>query len=839
METNSQEERLKQRRPQSAEKGQRMKRSIACDYCRAKKVRCNFENGDSCMNCIDRGLSCSRPSRPQRRKNNKIPVNPDEAASQTDWMRGMLQPFLSEYPNLVTAAGAKANALPQVNDIMVDPPGNMDSENMAGGLPGMFEVSPMGSRHSRPPPPNHDGDVDIQLQSAQGDNVEVYQKTSESQLNAHQLPGGSHSTDTATTTQSPLFVSDHHGLSAMHSPDPPHSVVSQMETEDAMGKSSIWSNKMTNYQYSGPTSFISICSTAGIQWVSERTGSATFVDSANEFTTRITRLLKIEKRCLSPPIEEPDLETALIYTTAYFEDAIDAEMAIVHRPWFEQRLSEFYNSGMKDQDASWYALRMAIFASGSQIELSKTKSFREANETGWRYFENALSVYTNILFYQTSVEGVQALVIMSYYCSTVSHPCLEYMLCNDAVRLAVAQGLHRQPPPSLKLTQSEITQRQCIFWAAYCLEKQTVSLSGRHSMIDDSDITLPLPTTVSPGSTLNLKFAVTLILVSHLSSMVSKRLTSMYALRQGLDYLVHVVSKLDEKLEALKKSLEPILSSSSMQTVPGHRPSGMSLKQILFLRYAISNVTLGIHTSLTHPWAEYLFAHQKRRAELQPQIDRSSQIVAETCRNAIRMISKIQFDASTPVSVSFFGPIYSLINLFIFILQSPSDSNAKSDVALLDFGAGHFAWMQIFTESEVSIGLAKELAVLAQGFLKKYQNVDKDSAATAAAIPMTASTPRTGINFADQERVREGGSGGGGGGGGLRSNDETDETTLTASPPPPPPDFGYQQTAQDLSAQLSEVPSSFDINLEYWSTFVPDIFDPDPLTDFAGVDGMP
>lgn len=67
---------------------------------------------------------------------------------------------------------------------------------------------------------------------------------------------------------------------------------------------------------------------------------------------------------------------------------------------------------MKDEDASWYALRMAIFACGCQIELSKTQSFHEANETGWRYFENTLSVYTKILFYQTSIIGVQALVVM-------------------------------------------------------------------------------------------------------------------------------------------------------------------------------------------------------------------------------------------------------------------------------------------------------------------------------------------------------------------------------------------------------------------------------------------
>jgi hypothetical protein len=70
----------------------------------------------------------------------------------------------------------------------------------------------------------------------------------------------------------------------------------------------------------------------------------------------------------------------------------------------------------------------------------------------------------------------------AYYSHNVGTPCLEYMLCSNAVRLAVAKGLHRQPAGSKSLSEQETNQRSCIFWGAYCLEKQIASQSGRCSV---------------------------------------------------------------------------------------------------------------------------------------------------------------------------------------------------------------------------------------------------------------------------------------------------------------------------------------------------------------------
>lgn len=70
----------------------------------------------------------------------------------------------------------------------------------------------------------------------------------------------------------------------------------------------------------------------------------------------------------------------------------------------------------------------------------------------------------------------------AYYTQNIGTPCLEYMLSSDAVRLALAKGLHRAAPLSQGLTEQDVEQRNRIFWAIYCLEKQIACQASRPSV---------------------------------------------------------------------------------------------------------------------------------------------------------------------------------------------------------------------------------------------------------------------------------------------------------------------------------------------------------------------
>jgi hypothetical protein len=101
---------------------------------------------------------------------------------------------------------------------------------------------------------------------------------------------------------------------------------------------------------------------------------------------------------------------------AYFENSFDALLGVVDRSTFETRLRSFFNHKPTLQDdPAWYALRHTVYASGCRIALSKQSPlapFAEAQERAWQFFENALSVHTELLYCATSLVAVQALTAM-------------------------------------------------------------------------------------------------------------------------------------------------------------------------------------------------------------------------------------------------------------------------------------------------------------------------------------------------------------------------------------------------------------------------------------------
>ena len=85
------------------------------------------------------------------------------------------------------------------------------------------------------------------------------------------------------------------------------------------------------------------------------------------------------------------------------------------RPEFESRMRAYFERGASsDDDPAWYALRNTVYASGCRTCLSKSHSttFIEAQAEAWRYFENALSVHTELLYTPTGISAVRALAAM-------------------------------------------------------------------------------------------------------------------------------------------------------------------------------------------------------------------------------------------------------------------------------------------------------------------------------------------------------------------------------------------------------------------------------------------
>ncbi|KAM5346085.1 hypothetical protein ACJ41O_009090 [Fusarium nematophilum] len=368
---------------------------------------------------------------------------------------------------------------------------------------------------------------------------------------------------------------------------------------------------------------------------------------------------------------EPSHEVAWKYVSAYFERAREAAFELVDRASFESRLRSHLKGDVKNEDPAWYALRNAIYATGCRIELSKTGNFRYAFQTAWTFFSNCLSVHLELLYFRTSMMAIQALTIMGYFTESIGNPCLEYMLSTVALRLACSKGLHRQAVSSWHMSQEEKELRNRIFWAAYCLEKNCAARSGRPS-----------------------------------------RLTFIETQQQSAELLVKTVAELDQKLKALERFIQQLVDLDS--PLESCRPGAdIDLQQAVYLRMAYYITVLDVHTPLTYPWSQRLF-HLAGNPDLRDQVQASSEIVIKTARKVILATQFVRLDATTSILMGFHGPLYALINMFIYILEDTKRSTVQSDLALFDIGASHFLRLEFSTDSEVSFHFAKELALLSR-----------------------------------------------------------------------------------------------------------------------------
>ncbi|KAM3418752.1 hypothetical protein BST61_g4726 [Cercospora zeina] len=437
-------------------------------------------------------------------------------------------------------------------------------------------------------------------------------------------------------------------------------------------------------------------------------------NTTRQFGHDITRRLKMDADISIARAPEPDAETAWRYTEAYFSESLDASLGVLYRPWFERQLAAHLSGSLCDNGPTRHALRNVVYAAGCRIELSKSRPFTEACQQAWMYFEDVLRVYARLLFYKTSITGVQVLTLMAYYTQNIGTPCLEYMLSSDAVRLAFAKGLHRAARPAQGLTEQDIEQRNRIFWAIYCLEKQIATQSSRPSMIDDDEVTCSLPRfNASVGDAFSLAYGDSLVRVSRVSSRIEKRLSAVQCSRMGPTATMQAVDQLHSELESVKNSLHDRYKLNlSTRIFPSSLPPNFKLEQLVYLQYAYLTALLSVHTIWAYPWIRTMLG-LSAEDKFRDHVVRSAEIVARTSREVIVMTEHIHFRSQATVPVAFFAPIYAMISLFICCLDR---GKGPLDSAIMDIGTGYFARLGLDTDFSPTTPFVRAITSLAYEF---------------------------------------------------------------------------------------------------------------------------
>ncbi|RTE70341.1 hypothetical protein BHE90_015271 [Fusarium euwallaceae] len=673
-----------------ASRRRRSKCSVACVHCRLRKVKCN--GGQPCPNCVDHRSDCVYEPQRRRRAADNISAAALEGLQQRlsriEAVQRQSQPQPQPQP-----LPQRPQLQPQQPSAPVSEPCNTNkpspiSDNQAP--PQVVAIkTPSGSsndshsweqicteltRVDSPPP--------LLVPQSLGESVDIFK------IPCRDI---AHPESEATANSS---IGDHDYVAPIFSEE-------------------------SSYEYHGPGSFLSFCSKSGIEWVSQKTGVPDFDQLATRLMADVCRWFRSQSRACPLREPEPDEATAWLYTQAYFDDTSDVVLGVVSRPWFQDRLRLHFNNspgpGTMD-DPAWYALRNTIYAYGARQLLAKQikpQAFSDAMELGNRYFQNALSVHSDLLFLDTTSVAVQALAVMTHYTEGVSWPSLHYMLCSSAMRLAETKGLHRQPPLSANLNDTVLYSRSCTWWGIYCYDRYSAVRLGRPLGTDDDSITVQLPRNLSPENSAQHETMLWGIRTAQLSSAIMRRLNKFDHRKPSIEEIASTMSELEQSLADLRASFPSYVSPGDSSPYT-NVPAGINISGILFLVFSYHISVIQVHSILVYPWnIAKLGLNAAEQTQLQTHIAESSQKCVESARLILQQLGGVTITPSTPKWLAFFFPLTALINVFIHVLQNPQAASVESDVVLMRLAAGHFSYLE-YTIPELSFPLTRDLANLAQ-----------------------------------------------------------------------------------------------------------------------------
>ncbi|KAL2061084.1 hypothetical protein VTL71DRAFT_9136 [Oculimacula yallundae] len=677
---------------------------IACKFCRDKKVKCS--GTQPCSSCVTHREQCKYPEKNVRTRRQRAPQRSLEARLASV---ELLLTQKAQSPPSAPTTGTGPDAIPESSAWVATAQSTATPTECIALEPGASNSA--GAAHD-----------DTSECSDRPPTVQTG-TTEELSLPPQEMP----LQDLQTISPSFSFAND--GLMdldwsllepVIESPLKPDPYQEQKEVEED-------DHRGIMYEVFSP-GVLSICSSACSGWICNRLGNQDFHASAFKFSATMTRQLKLGRRLDMERTPDPDYDTAMKWTQAFFEESVEHAWGLVQRRAFETRLEQHYKQPYPrkyDQNVSWYALRNTVFAIGSRIVLCPARlvpNLMDAQKQSWPYFENALSVQVDLMYMPSGIINIEILLLMMFYCESITSPRLSYMLLGCATRLAQSKGLQLMPATYTNLSEPEDISRKYLWWIIYVYDKTTALITARPSMIFDKDTSVGLPTLARPDTSTDLSLFVNTIKLAQIVSAIVRKLVSPSARRKSYNKVVHLITTLDSDLR--------LWQAESRIEDEDHPFSGSQLNQFrvrstmrLELKLCFYCALCALYGTSRRPWeivpsqeAEYLALVKERWPN-----------VAEASRSLITLCQLPQINATTPTRLAIYYPLVAVINLFIYVLERPAAPSATADINLIDIMTGNFARLDHATNGHLNITFPRELADFARGLVSRVKETQPDS----------------------------------------------------------------------------------------------------------------
>ncbi|KAK1596654.1 fungal-specific transcription factor domain-containing protein [Colletotrichum navitas] len=199
---------------------------------------------------------------------------------------------------------------------------------------------------------------------------------------------------------------------------------------------------------------------------------------------------------------------------AFFNHA-ETSYFYVERHWLKEKLDLVYenSASLTRRDVGTVCMILIIFAIGTQYAYLDSRDERggppsaaadsspfSEDTIGIMFYQQACRLVPDVITI-SSLESVQACLLIGLYTLPLDASGLSYVYLNLAVKLAIQNGMHRKYPgnaidPVIRETRNRV------WWTAYTTEKRIGIFHGRPVSIAASDVDAELPrdrTDIWPG----------------------------------------------------------------------------------------------------------------------------------------------------------------------------------------------------------------------------------------------------------------------------------------------------------------------------------------------------
>ncbi|KAE8353996.1 fungal-specific transcription factor domain-containing protein [Aspergillus coremiiformis] len=628
----------------------RRRNPLACERCYQKKVKCEVEGSNStCVQCMRRNITCRFTTRKEKR----------ERLKRTNYVKA-LEDRLRKTESLLRAAGL------------------LDDEDIC-----QFEFSEEdGNDHSE-----DESDIDL------GQDERQNHKTHGSRMVMSR--DSCHAANEESEVMSdadPLADSGHSSQSIRHN--------QRVPWESSLQQPPLFRyDPREESRYYGRSSFLSILSRDGIEWIKSKTGDTKFLSILLENKDHDTPWdlwrPDVFHDVFSSTVFKPLPPRAEVFSLLkdYFR-TVNRLFPLYHEATFMRLVEWQYTQQTCDDAARWASINI-IISLAYAYRFSNSQKSEKDREKAWLYYKNAMSVFAELTMRRTDLLSVQTLLGMALFLCGSSGTQSASPIITAAIRSCQRMGLHRDVPrPYLSRTEQE--QRKRVFWIAYILDQSACIRTGNSPTQHPDDFDIGFPEVDADNDFIlnnDISFFRQLCHITLIKSRVISKLYAAKALqRNSPKEIYNIIRELREELEEwhhasrFTEQMKP--RGEGEDFLVGFATAGLQFSYY-HSKIMIHRLPLAIHFAYVRHYKIGVKWDVDYKTILQESSIASS-ICVQAARDTLKLVNNLPWGDIAWIWSLLYYIFLAVIILFTYILRDSSHPQVREDLHHLSMAATFF-----------------------------------------------------------------------------------------------------------------------------------------------------